>query len=119
MQSPYHHPAPGTVGNHSPVSSQDVLVNLQSPKSAEKPPVATDPWVELEGLKVKTEPELAATKHLSPHVEAKSESQVFEAATTIVPSPLSKCDTAAAFNKPISAESTVIGKPNQVCQVNT
>jgi hypothetical protein len=119
MQPPNHHPAPGTVETHSPLSLQDVLVNLQSPKSAEKPPVATDPWVELEGLKVKTESEPAATEHSSAYVEVKSESQASEAATTIVPSPLSKCGTAAAFNKLISAEPTVISKPNQVCQVNT
>jgi hypothetical protein len=113
MQPPNHHPAPSTVENHSPVSSQDILVNLHSPKSAEKLPVVADPWVELEGLKVKTEPDTAGTEHSSAHVEVKSESQVSEAVTTIVPSALSKCSTAAAFNNLISSKST-IAKSNEV-----
>jgi hypothetical protein len=109
MQPPNHHPAPSTVENHSPVSSQDVLVNLQSPKSAEKPPVVADPWVELEGLKVKTEPDTAGTEHFSAHVEVKSESQASEAVTVIAQSSTPNEVVASAPDK-----STVVNSPEKV-----
>jgi hypothetical protein len=113
MQPPNHHPAPSTVQNHSPVSSQDVLVNLQSPKPAEKPPVVTDPWVELEGLKVKIEPDTAGTDDPSARVEIKS-SQVSEPAT-IVAQPLTPNEVvASALDKRVLAESTVVDSPGKV-----
>jgi hypothetical protein len=114
MQPPNHHPAPSTVETHSPVSSQDVLVNLQSPKSAEKPTVVADPWVELEGLKVKTEPDTAGTDDPSVRVAIKSRSQVSEPATVVAQSSTPNEVVASAPDKRALAESTVVDSPGKV-----
>jgi hypothetical protein len=109
MQPLNHQPAPSAVENHSPVSSQDVLVNLQSPKSAEKPPVVADPWVELEGLKVKTEPDTAGTDDPSARVAIKSRSEVSEPATVVAQPPTPNEVVASAPDK-----STVVDSPGEV-----
>jgi hypothetical protein len=67
------------------VNSREVLVNLESPKSADEPSALADSWIELEGPKVKTEPGTAGTAHFSVHAVANSESQISEATTIIAP----------------------------------
>jgi hypothetical protein len=105
------HMQPPSAAQHKPfVDSKEVLVNLESPKSAEKPPALGDPWAELEGPKVKTEP---GTAHSSVHAEANSESQIAEATTLIAPAPTTN-GTASVPDKRALSHSTDLNRPEKV-----
>jgi hypothetical protein len=105
------HMQPPSAAQHQPsVDSKEVLVNLESPKSAEKPLALGDPWAELEGPKVKTEP---GTAYSSVHAEANSESQISEATTIIAPAPTTN-GTASVPDKRALSQSTDLNGPEKV-----
>jgi hypothetical protein len=105
MQPSNQDSAFNTVQNQPFMSSQNVLVNLESPKSVDKAPALADPWTGF-GPKVKTEP---GTEHSSVHAE----SQISEATTIIAPASTTN-STASVPESNVLTESTTVVKSDKV-----